>query len=61
MSLVRQSLGKDYDSRFGSHAAKASSPRLAQRFQLACKRLGFNRRDQNYGLDCAFLRRPGSS
>ena len=32
---------------------------LAQRFQLACKRLGFNRRDQNYGLDCSIFAPPG--
>ena len=32
---------------------------LAQRFQLACKRLGYNRRDQNYGLDCSRFAPPG--
>ena len=47
MSLVRQSRGgKDYDSRFGSRMRGEGqfAQLLAQRFQLACKRLGFNRR-----------------
>jgi DNA repair photolyase len=62
MSLVRQSRGgKDYDSRFGSRMRGEGqfAQLLAQRFQLACKRLGFNRRDQNYGLDCSRFVVPG--
>jgi len=63
MSLVRQSRGgKDYDSRFGSRMRGEGqfAQLLAQRFQLACKRLGFNRRDQNYGLDSSRFAVPGS-
>jgi len=62
MSLVRQSRGgKDYDSRFGSRMRGEGqfAKLLAQRFQLACKRLGYNRRDQNYGLDCTRFAPPG--
>ena len=63
MSLVRQSRGgKDYDSRFGSRMRGEGqfAQLLAQRFQLACKRLGFTRRDQNYGLDCTRFAVPGA-
>jgi DNA repair photolyase len=62
MSLVRQSRGgQDYDSRFGSRMRGEGqfAQLLAQRFQLACKRLGYNRRDQNYGLDCSRFAPPG--
>ena len=62
MSLVRQSRGgKDYDGRFGSRMRGEGqfAELLAQRFQLACKRLGYNRRDQNYGLDCSIFAPPG--
>ncbi len=63
MSLIRQSRGgKDYDSRFGSRMRGEGqfAQLLAQRFQLACKRLGLNRRDQNFGLDCSRFAVPGS-
>lgn len=62
MSLVRQSRGgKDYDSRFGSRMRGEGqfAELLAQRFRLACKRLGYNRRDQNFGLDCSRFAPPG--
>jgi len=62
MSLVRQSRGgKDYDSRFGSRMRGEGqfAELLAQRFRLACKRLGFNRREQNAGLDCSRFAPPG--
>lgn len=63
MSLVRQSRGgKDYDSRFGSRM-RGEGPfaqLLAQRFQLACKRLGYQqRRGQTDGLDCTRFAPPG--
>jgi DNA repair photolyase len=59
-SLLRQSHGgKPYDScwstRFSGTGAHAEL--LAQRFALACKRLGFQPRHQN--LDASQFRRPG--
>lgn len=62
MSLVRQSRGgKDYDSRFGSrmHGEGQFADLLAQRFRLACRRLGFNLREPNHGLDTTRFAPPG--
>ncbi|TLX62507.1 radical SAM protein, partial [Stutzerimonas nosocomialis] len=62
MSLVRQSRGgKDYDSRFGTRMRGEGhfAELIAQRFRLACKRLGYNRREDNYGLDCSRFAPPG--
>ncbi|WP_312234699.1 PA0069 family radical SAM protein, partial [Stutzerimonas nitrititolerans] len=52
LSLVRQSRGgRNNDSRFGSRMRGEGqfAELLAQRFRLACRRLGYNRRDQNFG------------
>ena len=62
MSLVRQSRGgRNNDSRFGSRMRGEGqfAELLAQRFRLACRRLGYNRRDQNFGLDCSRFAPPG--
>ena len=62
MSLVRQSRGgRSNDSRFGSRMRGEGqfAELLAQRFRLACRRLGFNRREQNHGLDCSRFAPPG--
>lgn len=60
MSLIRQCRGGEtYDSRFGSRM-RGEGPfaeLLAQRFALASKRLGLNRRDFN--LDCSRFAPPG--
>ncbi|MFC0336896.1 DNA repair photolyase [Kushneria avicenniae] len=54
MSLIRQSRGgRDYDSRFG-HRLRGEGPfadLLAQRFRLAIRRLGLNRRREEERLD----------
>ncbi|REC95285.1 PA0069 family radical SAM protein [Kushneria indalinina] len=54
MSLIRQSRGgRDYDSRFG-HRLRGEGPfadLLAQRFRLAIRRLGLNRRREEEQLD----------
>jgi len=62
LSLVRQSRGgRNNDSRFGSRMRGEGqfAELLAQRFRLACRRLGYNRRDQNFGLDCSRFAPPG--
>ncbi|WP_434457273.1 PA0069 family radical SAM protein [Stutzerimonas urumqiensis] len=62
MSLVRQSRGgKAYDSTFGSRMRGEGlfADLLAQRFKLACKRLGFNCREEHLGLDCSRFAPPG--
>jgi DNA repair photolyase len=60
MSLIRQYRGGEtYDSRFGSRM-RGEGPfaeLLAQRFALASKRLGLNKRDFN--LDCSRFAPPG--
>ena len=62
MSLVRQCRGgANYDSRFGVRM-RGEGPfadLLAQRFQIACKRLGLNRRELR-GLDCQRFSPPGA-
>lgn len=54
MSLIRQSRGgREYDSRFG-HRLRGEGPfadLLAQRFRLAIRRLGLNRRREEERLD----------
>ncbi|PAU56541.1 PA0069 family radical SAM protein [Pseudomonas indica] len=61
MSLIRQCRGgKNYDSRFGTRMRGEGiyADLLAQRFQIAIRRLGLNRRD--YGpLDCSRFAPPG--
>lgn len=62
MSLVRQCRGgQNYDSRFGTRM-RGEGPfadLLAQRFRVACRRLGLNRRDLQ-GLDCQRFSPPGA-
>ncbi len=63
MSLVRQCRGGEvYDSRFG-HRFRGQGPfadLLAQRFAVAMKRLGLDRRE-GFGLDCSrFCRARGA-
>jgi DNA repair photolyase len=62
MSLIRQSRGgKNYDSRFGSRM-RGEGPfadLLAQRFRLASRKLGLDRRD-THGLDCSQFCPPGA-
>lgn len=62
MSLVRQCRGgANYDSRFGLRM-RGEGPfadLLARRFQIACKRLGLNRRELR-GLDCQRFSPPGA-
>lgn len=60
MSLIRQSRGgKDYDSRFGARmrGEGAFADLLAQRFALARKRLGLDRRS-GFALDCSQFAPP---
>ena len=62
MSLIRQSRGgADYDSRFGirMRGEGVFAELLAQRFRLACKRLGFRPRDPAFGLDSSRFAPPG--
>lgn len=62
MSLVRQCRGgANYDSRFGLRM-RGEGPfadLLARRFQVACKRLGLNRRELRV-LDCQRFAPPGA-
>lgn len=62
MSLIRQSRGgKNYDSRFGSRM-RGEGPfadLLAQRFRLARRKLGLDRRDSEC-LDCSQFCPPGA-
>ena len=62
MSLIRQSRGgKNYDSRFGTRM-RGEGPfaeLLAQRFRLASRKLGLDRRDTQ-GLDCSQFCPPGA-
>ncbi|AYC30906.1 PA0069 family radical SAM protein [Pseudomonas cavernae] len=61
MSLIRQSRGgKNYDSRFGARMRGEGvfADLLAQRFQLAIKRLGLNSRE-GFDLDCSSFCPPG--
>ena len=62
MSLVRQCRGgANYDSRFGVRM-RGEGPfadLLARRFQIACTRLGLNRRDGFATLDCSRFAPPG--
>jgi len=60
MSLIRQCRGgENYDSRFGTRM-RGEGPfadLLAQRFAVATKRLGLNKRD--FSLDCSRFAPPG--
>lgn len=60
--LVRQCRGGEvYDSRFG-HRFRGQGPfadLLAQRFAVAMKRLGLDRRE-GFGLDCSRFAVPGA-
>lgn len=62
MSLVRQCRGgQNYDGRFGTRM-RGEGPfaeLLARRFQLACRRLGLDRRELG-GLDCSRFSPPGA-
>ncbi|MNG22689.1 hypothetical protein D3C84_1072030 [compost metagenome] len=61
LSLIRQSRGGElYDSRFGQRfrGQGVFAELLAQRFALAIKRLGLNRRE-GLGLDCSQFAPPG--
>ena len=62
MSLIRQSRGgKNYDSRFGTRM-RGEGPfadLLAQRFRLASRKLGLDRRELQ-GLDCSKFCPPGA-
>ncbi|RJG12677.1 PA0069 family radical SAM protein [Pseudomonas cavernicola] len=61
LSLVRQSRGGElYDSRFGTRMSGEGlfADLLAQRFKLALKRLGLNRRE-GFNLDCSRFCPPG--
>ncbi|MFC0268130.1 PA0069 family radical SAM protein [Kushneria aurantia] len=62
MSLVRQSRGgRDYDSRFG-HRLRGEghfADLLSQRFRLAVRRIGLNRRRQEFALDTTQFAPPG--
>ena len=61
MSLIRQSRGgREYDSRFG-HRLRGEGPfadLLAQRFRLAIRRLGLNRRREEERLESARFAPP---
>ncbi len=62
MSLIRQSRGgKDYDSRFGTRMRGEGhfADLLAQRFRLASRRLGLDKRSSDDGLDCSLFSVPG--
>ena len=62
MSLIQQSRGgKDYDSRWGlrQRGQGAFADLLAQRFKIACRKLGLNQ--QRYPLNCESFRPPASS
>ncbi len=62
MTRVRDTRGgKDYDSRFGlrHRGTGAFADMIAQRFALACKKLGLNARD--HALDCDAFRIPERS
>ncbi|MWV14883.1 PA0069 family radical SAM protein [Pseudomonas sp. L-22-4S-12] len=61
LSLIRQSRGGElYDSRFGQRfrGQGVFAELLAQRFALALKRLGLNRRE-GFALDCSQFAPPG--
>ena len=61
MSLVRQSRGGEvYDSRFGSRMRGEGvfAELLAQRYSLAIKKHGLNRRE-SFQLDCSAFCPPG--
>ena len=61
MSLIRQMRGgRDYDSAFGSRmrGGGAFATLIEKRFELACKRLGFNRGREHAGLDTSRFRPP---
>jgi DNA repair photolyase len=60
MSLIQQSRGgKDYDSRFGHRMSGQGeyATMLAQRFNIACRRLGLNQGERNR-LDASRFRVP---
>ena len=62
MTRVRDTRGgKDYDSRFGvrMRGSGAFAEIIAQRFALACRKLGLQPRD--YDLDCGAFRVPSKS
>ena len=53
--------GKDYDSRFGlrMRGSGAFADMIAQRFALACRKLGLQPRD--YDLNCSAFHLPEQS
>lgn len=62
MSLVRQSNGgRDYDPRFGRRQSGSGpyADMIAQRFSVACTRLGLATGPAREPLDCSQFRRPG--
>ena len=61
MSLVRDTRnGRDYDSTWGlrQRGQGAYADLLARRFDVACKRLGLNRKERTSGLDAGLFRKP---
>ncbi|WP_434135382.1 PA0069 family radical SAM protein [Pseudomonas luteola] len=62
MSLIRQSRGGEvYDSRFTTrmHGEGVFADLLEQRFRIALRRLGLNRREARISLDCTQFSPPG--
>lgn len=62
LSLIRQCRGgARNDSRFGVRMRGEGqlADLLAQRFRLACKRLGYPRREEHQALDCSRFAPPG--
>jgi DNA repair photolyase len=63
LSLVRQCRGgRDYDTRFG-HRMRGTGPfaeLIEQRFNLACRKYGLVRRQQNTG-NCTLFRAPATT
>ncbi|TWI57487.1 DNA repair photolyase [Pseudomonas duriflava] len=62
MSLIRQSRGGEaYDSRFGIRMRGKGlfADLLEQRFKVALRRLGLNRREERVSLDCTQFQPPG--
>jgi len=64
MSLVRQaSGGKDYDSRFGvrQRGSGAYADMLANRFRIACRKLGLRQGEAPFELDPTQFEKPGAA
>lgn len=64
MSLIRQSRGGEtYDSRFG-HRMRGTgtfADLLGRRFDIKCRKLGIERRENHARLDCSHFRIPPAS